>query len=291
MNELKVGFLALGAMGAIIFMSLMVTSHQSGLSTHVPYQTTLKDASGIFPRTPIRIAGIQSGRIKEIKLFENKALVIFEVIEGIKITKDSRLRVKSVGFLGDKYLEMVLGHSGEIVEEMGIVIAEEGGGFADIAKDAEEIMKDVKAIVKEIKQTLLPADRTSPIKNITEDIEEMLKTTRELAHTLKDIFDKEKMEQLFQDLEAFTRALRENMDIENDNSLLAGVDRILVNTEKLTEDLKGIVADLKSGKGTVGKFLVEEEIADEISKTLSGVNKLVGRANSIKTELAFFYRG
>ena len=111
MNEFKVGLMALFSMVAIIVMSLMVTSNQSGFGKYVTYRTIINDASGIFPKTPIKVAGINAGRIKEIELQGNKALITFEVLERVRITQNSQLKIKSVGFLGDKYLEIYIGNA------------------------------------------------------------------------------------------------------------------------------------------------------------------------------------
>ena len=89
-------------------MSLKVTSNQSGFGDYVTYRTIIKDAAGIFPKTPIRVAGINAGRIKNIEL-SGTALVTFEILEHVKVRKNAQLRIKSVGFLGDKYLDIILG--------------------------------------------------------------------------------------------------------------------------------------------------------------------------------------
>ena len=66
MNELKVGLLALATMAAVAVMSIKVTSNQSGFGDYVTYKTIVSDASGIFPKTPIKVAGINAGRIKKL---------------------------------------------------------------------------------------------------------------------------------------------------------------------------------------------------------------------------------
>ena len=78
MNEFKVGLMAIAAMGAIIVMSLKITSNQSGFGDYISYKTIVRDASGIFPKTPIRVAGINAGRIKKIELIEIMLLLILK---------------------------------------------------------------------------------------------------------------------------------------------------------------------------------------------------------------------
>ena len=109
MNEFKVGLLALASLISIAYMSLKITSNQSGFGNYNGYRTIVKDATGIFPKTPIKVAGINAGRIKGIELSGNSALITFEILTEVKITKDSKLRIKSMGFLGDKYIDIVIG--------------------------------------------------------------------------------------------------------------------------------------------------------------------------------------
>ena len=68
MNEFKVGILAIATIIAVVFMSFKITSNQSGFGQYVTFRTIVKDASGIFPKTPIKVAGISAGRITSIEL-------------------------------------------------------------------------------------------------------------------------------------------------------------------------------------------------------------------------------
>ena len=111
MNEFKVGLLAVASLISIAYMSLKVTSNQSGFGDYTKYRTIIKDATGIFPKTPIRVAGINAGRISDIELAGNSALIRFEIRTKVRIPEDSFLRIKSVGFLGDKYIDIAIGNS------------------------------------------------------------------------------------------------------------------------------------------------------------------------------------
>ncbi len=77
MNEFKVGLLALATIASVIVMSIKVTSNQSGFGEYITYRTIIRDASGIFPKTPIKVAGINAGRIKQIELADNNAVITF----------------------------------------------------------------------------------------------------------------------------------------------------------------------------------------------------------------------
>ena len=89
-------------------------------------------------------------------------------------------------------------------------------------------------------------------------------------------------------LEAFSADLAYQIDKNNGDSAMSDIKQVLANTKKLTSDMSSIVADLKLGKGTLGKMLVEDEIADQVKETLSSVQKIVGKADALRTELSIF---
>lgn len=290
MNEFKVGLLAIATLAAVVFMSFKITSNQSGFGQYVTYRTIVKDASGIFPKTPIKVAGIPAGRIVSIELQGNTALITFEILKQIQVTKNSKLRIKTVGFLGDKYIEIHIGDSPEILAKYDFLDSEEAAGVENLVKDASEVLTDVKAIVKSLRDSIAPANEISPVKKILADVSELVANTKEATLVLKRMMtgNEEKINALIENLESFSYELAYQVDKGNSDSAMADIKKILDNTNKLTGDLQTIVADLKRGKGTMGKLLVEDEIADQVKDTLASVQKIVGKADAIRTELSVF---
>lgn len=290
MNELKVGLMAIATMMAVGYMSLKVTSNQSGFGDYITYRTIISDASGIFPKTPMKVAGISAGRIKKIELQGNHALITFEVLEKIVISNDSKLVVKTVGFLGDKYLEIKIGSSDVRLPEDEFISSEAGGGMENLMKDASTVMKDVKKIVVSIKEALAPEGEEGPIKKILSDVEKLTSNVKEITETLKKTItgNEERLNQIVKNFEDFSRNLKLETDKAVDGSSVAKIQEILNSTKNMTSDLEALVADIKNGKGTVGKLLVEDDIADEVRETLAGVQKIVGKVENIRTELSVF---
>lgn len=275
--------MAIATIVAVTFMSIKVTTNQSGFGDYITYRTILKDATGIFPKTPIRVAGINAGRIKLIELQGNNALITFEVLKEIQVTDDSRLRIKSVGFLGDKYLEIALGRSSVILEPMGFLIAEEGGGMEDLLADAGEILKDVKAMSGSFRDVFAPENQDNPMKKIVDNLEAL---TANLNDTI--VTNKDKLASLVDNLEKMSQSLAEETNRDIDDSSLSKLREILTSTQKLTEDLQLLTQDIRQGKGTIGKLLVEDEIADEVRQTLAGVQRIVSRVDSLRSEIVVF---
>jgi phospholipid/cholesterol/gamma-HCH transport system substrate-binding protein len=74
----------------------------------------VKDASGIFPRTSIKVAGINAGQIEGIGLKGDAAELVFKLKSEIPLTENSYMRIKTVGFLGEKYIDVVVGEPSEL---------------------------------------------------------------------------------------------------------------------------------------------------------------------------------
>lgn len=276
--------LALFALASVVFMSLKITSNQAGFGKYTEYQTVLDDATGIVEKTPIKVAGINAGRIKRIRLQGNKALVEFEMMDDIKMTPNSRLNVKSVGFLGDKYLDIDLGEpTPKRLEEGSLVPSEVAGGLDSIGKDAGAMIKEIKEVAILIKESLKEADGSNRLEKITGNI-------KDLTASLKRVMEKNegKVDEIVENIKLMTEQLQFETDRLQKDSLMADLTKIgpiLDKTDKAVTDLKDIIADVKDGKGTVGKLLRDDAVVDQVSQTLSSVNRLVNRINNIEADI------
>ncbi|MFL5784432.1 MAG: MlaD family protein [Bacteriovoracaceae bacterium] len=284
MNPLKVGLLTLAAMASVVVMSLKITSNQSGFGSHIQYQTKLKDASGIFEKTPIKVAGINAGRIKKIELVGSEALVTFEIQEKVLVTPNARLKIKSVGLLGDKFIDMDLGEGGaERLKEGSMISTTGGGGFDDLAKDASAVLKEVKDIAVTIKEALRDEHGDNVVKKIMGNIETITASLKRVTSGNED-----KLNQIVEDVRAVAQQLAYETDRYQKDSLMADLTKIgpiLDKTDAAVSDLKVIIADVKDGKGTVGKLLRDDAVVDQVSQTLSSVNRLVNRINNIESDI------
>ena len=271
-------------------MSLKVTQNKSGFGEHVVYRTIINDAAGIFPKTPIKVAGINAGRIKKIDLVGSQALIEFEVKKDIPVTSQSILRIKSVGFLGDKYLDIVLGDpNADRLGANGMIPSKTGGGLEDLTKDASEIMTDLKAVIRSIRESVAPEGQ-KPLVEIIQNIRETSKYVKEVTKSLKHVVsdNEHKLHAIVDNMENLSESLAYEANSTKPDSLMFNLKKVgpvLDNLRDTMADAKVIVADMRAGKGTVGKLLRDEEIVDQVSETLSGVNRIVNQVNNLRTEL------
>lgn len=294
MNEVKVGLLTIIAVVSLGIVSLKLTQNQSGFGSHVEYKAYLGDASGIFPRTAIKVAGINSGRIKSIQLHERKALITFEIIESIKVSKGANLQVKSVGFLGDKFIDLKPGPmQAERLPAGSLIEANTGGGLEDLAKDASSIMNDVKEIVTSLKESIKGDERENKIKEIVDNIKQFSEDAKQITGSLKKATTGEDSDlaRILANIEKTSEQLAFETDRFEKGSFadkLQKIGPILDKADKAVGDLKVMTTDLKAGRGTLGRLLRDDEVVDQVSETLSSVNRLVNRINNLEADIALF---
>ncbi|MCO4752918.1 MAG: MCE family protein [Bacteriovoracaceae bacterium] len=294
MNELKVGLLTLLAIASLVIVSIKITSNQAGFGDYVTYRAILNDATGIYEKSTIKVAGIVAGRIKAIELAGSQAVVTFEVLKSIKITPFSVLRIKTVGFLGDKYIDIYLGDpNAPRLEEGQYVKVEGGAGFEQLGKNAADVLDDVKKISQAIKEALYDKEQKNVIKGIMEDARAFAANAKDITESLKRVVNgnEGKLNESIKNLHKVAEQLAYETDRYADGSLMndmEGIKPILANVRDATQDLKSIMADVKSGKGTVGRLLRDDEVVDQVNETLAGVNRIVNRINNFKTDLSIY---
>jgi phospholipid/cholesterol/gamma-HCH transport system substrate-binding protein len=84
-------------------------------------------ASGLKPGATVEIAGVQVGRVKGIRLKEDRALITLAIHEGVKLFTDAIASIKTRGIIGEKYVAITAGGSGEPLQAGGRIRDTESG--------------------------------------------------------------------------------------------------------------------------------------------------------------------
>jgi phospholipid/cholesterol/gamma-HCH transport system substrate-binding protein len=79
--------------------------------------------SGLRVGNPIEIEGIEAGRVEHLSIDQGKQMAIVElkVRKGIKIYDDASAAIRTAGLIGDKFVKIEPGGSGEILKPGGII--------------------------------------------------------------------------------------------------------------------------------------------------------------------------
>jgi phospholipid/cholesterol/gamma-HCH transport system substrate-binding protein len=137
-------------LGAITLVGLLLTMAAAFNLQKFPgfkgvdYHAQLKDASGLHKGNMVQVAGVQVGRINNIRLSGDYVTVDFDVKDA-KLGKKSRAAVQVLNLLGEKYLEVTPVGSGEMEDGETIPVERTDASY-DIVATLGELTTRTEAI-------------------------------------------------------------------------------------------------------------------------------------------------
>ncbi len=160
-RRFRVGLVVLVALVFLMFGVLMVGKRAHLFTSKLPYQTQFDSAAGLVSGNPVRLNGVTVGNVLEVNLSPDPAdqtvRVVYEVDRKIapRLRTDTTAAIKTIGLLGDKYVELVGGTAGKpVVEPGGDIKAAAGAGLEKLLEGSGDLLTDLGAIARSLKTIL-----------------------------------------------------------------------------------------------------------------------------------------
>jgi len=83
--------------------------------------------SGLKKGASVEIAGVEVGRVKTITLKEDQSQVVLAIQDGITVYNDAIASIKTRGIIGEKYMGLSPGGSGDPLTNGGTIVDTESG--------------------------------------------------------------------------------------------------------------------------------------------------------------------
>lgn len=264
-KNLKAGIFVLATLVLLAYMTVKVG--QGGLFRGGTYKVYMdvSSAVGLDEKTPVQIAGVSVGNIKDIELTpQNKARIKMILDDDVHLTTSAKGMVKQTGILGDSYIEIIPGFDSDPQLKDGDHIASLGvqGDLSSMTGQFSLIAEDVKAITKQMRK-LMAGDDSS----FTHTMKNLEKITKSLAEVTEN--NQHNIEAIIQHMRVIT---------QNVNYMVA---RNMGHVNNTLYNLDQITTDVERGKGTVGRLLKDEETVDRLNETLESLNEFVGGASRL----------
>jgi phospholipid/cholesterol/gamma-HCH transport system substrate-binding protein len=282
-NRLRVGLMA-------IIVLLLVTGVGQSL-TSVPmifasptYYAQFKDAGGIKPGDKVRIAGVDSGLVRNLKIDGDKIVVGFS-LTGMQIGKDSRASIRTDTILGRKNIEIEprgsdkLGANGVLPLGQTTTPYQIYDAFFDVTKAASNW--DIQTVKQSLNVLAETIDQTYP------HLSDALKGVQRFSDTIGKRDDQ--VDQLLANANKIagvlgSRSEQINKLLVNAQTLLAAVNErgqaityLLERVSSFSEQVKGFIDDnpnlnhVLEQLRTISDILVERKF--DLAETLSVLSK------------------
>jgi ABC-type transport system involved in resistance to organic solvents, periplasmic component len=162
--ELKVGvFIMIGI--AILFIIVFSIGDINLVKKGYRINVDFNFVDGIGSSAPVRVSGVGVGQIEGLKLYydekekKTKAQLNAWVREGVNIEEDAVATISTLGFMGEKYMEIAPGTPGKkflkngdlLVGKDPISMAKVFENLSELAESAKSVTDSVNVIVDRLK--------------------------------------------------------------------------------------------------------------------------------------------
>jgi len=293
-----VGFLILGLL-------LEVGEKWNPFEKNVPYHTYLSSITGLKIGDPVRLAGVDVGRITNISVLSDKIKIDFDVKPGTVIKKDSVAMLRLTNLLGGQFLGLSFGSpaapalppdgtvQGKDVANIDVIV----DNVSDLTKDAkvlinnlnrnqDEVLKKVSAMLDENRGNL-----KGTISNINSITGKLDRGDGSLALLLNDRKLYDDASSTLSSLKVVTAKIEKGEGtigkLVNDDSLYRDAHGLITDLKPGVQDLtagmhdfKEIAAKINKGEGTVGKLINDDSLYVEARGAAKNINELTAKINS-----------
>ena len=191
-RRFRVGLVVLVALFAVMIGVFMVGKRANLFTKRFPYETLFDSASGLVPGNPVRLNGVTVGNVLEVRLSPDPANRTVRVVYDVdrraapRIRKGTRASIKTIGLLGDKYVELEGGTAEEPeVEIGGSIPAAPGAGIEKLLEGGGDLVADLAGIARSLKNILARTEQGKGFLGaLTSDSEESTRLGNNLNGTL-----------------------------------------------------------------------------------------------------------
>ncbi len=238
--ETKLGIFTV--LGIIVFGFSLYFLGGLSVTRSYPVNVTFSDVSGLPVKAPVKLSGVEVGRVKQIKIENGQVVVVTDINEDIQIYRNARFSVAMTGIIGSKYLKVEQG-----TPDAGVLQA------GDYVRGADEMPMDAM-----IAQTM------SSIKEFVDSVNAQGQFGEQLNRTMNEVHQlSANLNQLVAQMRPYLSRSARNLDevLAKADSLMdsleksEGVIGSLINDPQMKADVQSSMKDLKETMGEVKTFV------------------------------------
>ena len=301
--QLRVGILGIVALSCVALLVFLLTGNMHWFQKEVPLYVYTSDAAGLTKGAPVRINGIQAGKVDNVNLSgeTNPARVIkidLHVDEAMlkQIPSDSMASISSDNLLGStKFLQINKGTSPVTIRPDATVKAVDTKQFDALVAQGFNVLDSLQAILGKVQTIVgdvengkgtigkLLVDQTlyNTLNATVAQVQLLASTlnskTGTIGHLINDNALYEQIRGVVNRVDDLTAGLQKGQ----------GTAGLLLKDPKMYNDLNTaigqintILGDLNAGKGTAGQLLKDDKLARQLSTSLDKVNLTLDKVNS-----------
>jgi phospholipid/cholesterol/gamma-HCH transport system substrate-binding protein len=265
----------LGIFFALVFVAAFVLFEMVGggrfFDRGIPIKARFNSAGDLKVGDPVKLAGVDVGRVQTIRIADGKVEVSMTVEPAAGVRTDSKASIKFSGMMGQNFMAIDFGNPASPVASTGALL------------ESRE-QPDLAAIMSKLESA------ADGMQNMTKSFsgEDFTKLLGPMTDMIKD--NQPRIASILSNLDSVTTGINKGEGtlgrLLKQDTLYVQTLQAVTNLIASTEDLKltlsttrQMMADMNSGKGTIGRLLVDDSLFRETTNMITNLREVAEKLN------------
>ncbi|AAM71571.1 MAG TPA: MCE family protein [Chlorobaculum sp.] len=267
-SDLKTGIFFLLGLGFAAYLGLVIGKNTSIFTGVTTIKVMTRDVNGLAENNFVSVAGKKIGTVSKLDFStQNDSLFVVAELKlqneyANLVTKDSKASIRSLGVLGDKYVDIKAG-TGKPVKEGDFIQLVPEDGLSALTDNAKSTIEKLNTLLDKLNNGDGPAGRLISDKQMGEDLQKTVMNLRKSSDELTRV-----SAELHNGKGLLPKLI-------NDKSLADNTEQTIVNLKNAAAETETLMKQLNEGKGTLGKLNSDPALYNNLSKTLISLDTLL----------------
>ncbi len=275
--------------GATILIALVISIYGYFYLREIPVRRNgfhvymvFKDITGLERGDAVTVAGLKVGRVVEMKLDAGHVRVKAWLNGDIPFPKDSRAAIRSIGMIGEKYIDLQPGHSNERLREGDVIRGEYISDIADMGGPVSELIAQLNTLLAKFNKAMDSAFGLKTQKHFAETLEHTRNISSQIQSALEE--NLAQIQRVVANLDTLTDELKDywkknETAIDSTTIKMAAMTSLMQQTvlklDSVLTATQAMLAEVTEQRGTVGKAIYDDELYRKLNDTIEQAQSIL----------------
>ncbi len=231
---------------------------------------------------PVKVNGVKMGKVQGIELQGNRVKVGLKLDRGVRLPKDSEVRIQNIGLMGERQIGILLGRSAEYFPIGASLEGKLDAGIAEAMGVAGEVFVQSETMVKQLQSVM---DSTVGKPQFVATFNDVMAQTQDLSHRLNAFLVEvnPKVKHSLNNLEEASSRVHillrdqeipvKNI-IQNGQEVSSKLRDVVDKADHVADEMNRLLAKVNSSNSTVGAMLNDSTFYLELRSTMTSADSL-----------------
>ena len=276
--ETRLGlFFALALIAGVVIMELAGT--RDLFNKGYPIRARFDNIQELKEGDPVKMAGVEVGRIKRIELADNKVEVVLNVDRDANVKTDSKASIKFVGLMGQNYISITFGSSTAPNATANTLLeTEEQADLNSLMVKLQNVADGVEGLTKNFSGenfSNLLGPFTDFIRENSPRLSAILGNLQTVSTRIAQ--GEGTVGRLINEDALYVSALT---TVSNLNTTVADAKPLFDDLKLTLDEARSVVTQVNQGQGTIGKLIKDETLYRETTTAMVNLREILQKINS-----------